>query len=399
MSGAETAVTAAIGGDRAGAHDTARARVAVAAIFFVNGAAFASWVPHIPTVQARIGAGAGALGLALLAMAVGALLTMPLTGWLVGRHGSRRVVVWASLAYCLLTPLAVMSQSLSALAGALLLLGMANGAMDVSMNAHGVAVECRIARPVMSSLHALYSLGGLAGAGVAALVLGMGAPPIPHMVSIAVVSLLAVLAVWPRLLPADADTDSGAGGPRFAVPRGPLLPMGIAAFGIMMTEGAMADWSAVYLRNDLAASPAMAAAGFAAFSLTMAAGRLVGDRLVARFGEIVVVRTGAALAAAGLGTALLLHHPWAAVAGFACVGLGVANIIPVLFRASGLIPGIPSGTGIAALTTMGYCGFLAGPPLVGFAADVVGLPLALGVPAALTAMVAVRAGVLRKARL
>jgi hypothetical protein len=243
------------------------------------------------------------------------------------------------------------------------------------MNAHGVALERRLGRPILSSLHALYSIGGLVGAGGSIVALSSGLTPAAHMTVAAALALLLVVVAARRL---DAVPAEVTGGPSFVLPRGPLLVLGGMGFLILLTEGAIADWSAVYLRNDVRADPELVGAGFAVFSLTMAAGRLLGDRVVARWSPVVVVRAGSLLAAAGLGGALLLHHPVAALVGFGCVGIGVSNIVPVLFSASGRTPGIPAGTAIASMSTAGYGGFLAGPPLVGLLAEGVGLPIALG---------------------
>jgi hypothetical protein len=360
------------------------ARAAIAAIFFVNGFVFASWVPHIPVVQARLKLGPDVLGLALLAVALGGLVSMPLTGALLGRWGSFRVTLAASVVYCALVVLPVRAPSLALLVLSLLGFGMANGAMDVAMNAHGVAVERRLGRPILSSLHALFSIGGLVGAGGSILALSWGLTPEAHMIVAAALALVvAVLAArWLDSVPAGT-----AGGPSFVMPRGPLLALGGMGFLILLTEGAIADWSAIYLRSEVNAAPELVGAGFAVFSLTMAIGRLLGDFIVARWSPIVVVRAGGLLAAIGLGGALLLAHPVAALVGFGCVGLGVSNIVPVLFSAAGRMPGIPSGTAIASMSTAGYGGFLAGPPLVGFLAGGVGLPIALGVVVILVAIV------------
>lgn len=353
------------------------ARVGVSAIFFVNGFCFASWVPHIPTVQARLGLSTGQLGLALLGVAAGALVAMPLTGALVARWGSRAVTLASSLLYCPLVALPVNAPSLAWLAALLVAFGAANGAMDVAMNAHAVAVEKKLGRTVMSSFHALFSLGGLMGSGSAILLLSLGLTPTVHMACAGGLALLAVLASARTLLPASAD--EGGSAHAFALPRGPMLWLGGVSFFVLMSEGAMADWSAVYLRNSLQSTAGLAGAGYAVFSLAMAAGRLTGDRLVTALGPVRLVRAGGALAAVGLGGALLLHHPVAAMIGFGCVGLGLSNLVPVLFSAAGRLKGSAAGVAIAAVSTTGYGGFLAGPPMVGFLADHLGLPGALAV--------------------
>lgn len=352
------------------------ARVAVSLIFFINGFTFASWVPHIPTVQTRLEMSASVLGLALLAVAAGSLVSMPLTGAWVLRWGSRRVTLVGSLLFCALVALPVRAPTLPWLVLALAGLGASNGAMDVAMNAHAVAVERRLGRPVMSSFHALYSLGGLVGSGGSILWLSWGYTPSVHMAGAAGLGAVLVLGAARFLLP-DAEEERGSGH-AFALPRGPLLTLGLLTFMGLMVEGAMADWSAVYLRHSIGAEVGLAGAGFAMFSLAMATGRFLGDGLTRRFGPPVLVSVGASLAACGLGGALLLHHPVAAMVGFGCVGLGLSNVIPVLFSAAGRMPGVSSGVGIAAVSTTGYGGFLVGPPLVGFLAERTGLPAALG---------------------
>lgn len=369
------------------------ARVAIGLVFSVNGFAFASWVPHIPTVQARLGISAGQLGLALFGVAAGALVSMPIAGALTARFGSRRVTVISSVLFCLFVALPVRSTHFAMLAIALALTGAASGAMDVSMNAHGIVVEKRRGRPIMSSLHALYSLGGLLGAGSATLVLRAGIAPEAHLVAAAGLGLVVVLGAARFLLPGP-EPHAGRGH-AFALPSGPLVIFGWIAFFVMMAEGAMADWSAVYLRHTLAAAPGLAGAGFASFSLAMAAGRMTGDRLVAGLGPVAVVRGGGALAAVGLGAALLLHQPLGAVIGFGCVGLGLSNLIPIVFSTAGRTPGAVPGTAIAAVSTLGYGGFLAGPPLVGAVADLAGLPLALGLLVIFLALVSASAPLVR----
>jgi MFS family permease len=352
------------------------ARVAVSAIFFINGFAFASWVPHIPTVQSRLALSTSLLGLALLGVAAGALVAMPLTGALVSRWGSRFVTLVSALLLCSLVAFPVRALDFPSLVLALVALGAANGSMDVAMNAHAVAVERRVGRTLMSSFHGLFSLGGLAGAGGSVMLLSWGMTPEAHMLGVAALGGAGVIASARFLLPASADGTGAAHA--FALPRGPLLVLGAVAFVVMMLEGAMADWSAVYLRQSLAADAGLAGAGYAGFSLAMAIGRLTGDRIVNGLGPRVLLRAGALLAAGGLGAALLLHHPVAAIVGFGCVGLGLSNLVPVLFSAAGRVSAIPAAVGIAAVSTTGYGGFLVGPPLVGLLADWTRLPAALG---------------------
>ncbi|HET8728162.1 MAG TPA: MFS transporter [Alphaproteobacteria bacterium] len=372
----------------------AAARWATSAVFFLNGFVLASWVPHVPEVKARLDLSDGVLGLALLGMALGAVVAMPLAGAVMRRFGSAAITAFAAFAFCLAFPVPVLASNLVWLVVGLVLFGAANGAMDVAMNGQAVAVERLAGRPIMSSFHALFSLGGLVGAGVAGVLLSAGVEPWQHGLGTpALAAVLLVPAVW-RLLP--AASDAAEEGPHFARPTGALVGLGFVAFCGLLSEGAMIDWSAVYMRDSLGAGAGMAAYGFAAYSLTMTAGRFAGDRLVAWAGPVAVLRGGGLLVAFGFGIGLLLHHPVAAMAAFAAVGLGLSNIVPVLFSAAGRTPGVSPGTGIAAVATLGYLGLLAGPPVIGLAAEIVTLPGALGLVALFGLVVAAAGRLVRR---
>jgi len=366
-----------------------RSRIAVATVFFANGAGLASWVPHIPMVQATLGLGPSVLGLALLAMAVGALVGIPLAGRATARVGSRTIVRLVALVFFLALPLPVLAPSLPALVVALFVLGAGNGALDVSMNAQAVAIEALAPRPIMSSLHGMWSLGGLTGAGLAAAALAAGVSPAHHVVAAVLLFGGATALAVTQLLPPSADV--AGDDRRFARPTRAVVGLGVIAFLGLLVEGAMGDWSAVYLQHTLGTTSATAALGFAAFSLTMAAGRFAGDSLVARFGNERVIRRSTGAAALGLGIALVASNPLAAIAGFACVGFGIANLIPIVFRAAGGLAGVAPSEGIAAVGTFGYVGFLAGPPTIGLVAEATALPAALGLLVVALAWIAVGA--------
>ena len=370
-----------------------RSRLAVSTIFFVNGVVLASWVPHIPAVKAAHALSDGALGLVLLAMAVGAVLALPLAGSLVGRAGSRRTTTVAALSLCVALPLPVLSPDVPLLALSLLFLGACNATLDVAMNAQAVAVEQQHGRSIMSSFHGLFSLGGLTGAAVAGGLMTLGIESVPHVAGTALLCLVAVGCSLPWLMPSSAPR--GSAGPVFARPTGVLLRLGALAFCGLLAEGAMGDWSAVYLHDTLGGSSPVAAAGFAAFSLAMAAGRFTGDRLVARYGSAHVIRVSGGIAALGLTLALLVGVPMAGVTGCGVVGFGIANVIPILFSAAGRAPGIPTGTALAAVATTGYLGFLAGPPVIGIVAQIAGLRLALGIVSLLCLLIATGGGAVR----
>jgi MFS family permease len=363
----------------------------VLAVFFLSGFGFASWAVRIPAVQERLGLGEGLLGVALLGMSVGSLVSMPLVGGLVSWLGSRPVVGATALAYSLTLPLLAVAPSLALLLLALVLVGAATGSLDVSMNAQAVAVEKSLGRPIMSSFHAAFSLGGLAGAAVGGGVAAAGVGVAPHLAGVAGISLIAFVLAYGRMLPGGVDRGEG-GEPAFARPTRALAGLGVISFCVLLGEGAMADWSAVYLNGTLGTGPGLAAAGFAAFSATMVAGRLLGDRLIARFGPVALVRGGGAVSAAGLGVSLVLAHPAAALVGFGCAGLGFSIIFPAALSAAGRAESTAAGPAIAAVATTGYFGFLVGPPSIGFAAELVGLGAALFIVVALSAAIVPLAG-------
>ena len=376
-------------------HGLAPARRAVSLCFFLNGAVIASWVPHIPDLKTRLGLGDGGLGMLLLAMAVGAILALPAAGWLISRLGSRVVAAVSAAGLSAAVVLPVVAPGVVTTAAALALLGACNATLDVSMNAQGVTVEDRYGRPIMSSFHALFSVGGLIGAGGAAAAMAAAMSARAHVVAVALLSLAAVWVAARSLLPA---APVRAQGPNFVLPPASLLGFGLLTFCALLAEGAMGDWSAVYLRDSLATSSAVAAAGFGAFSLAMAVGRLLGDRLAERMGAARLLRLSGALAGGGLAISLLVGHPATALLGFGLVGLGVANLIPILFSAAGRTPGIEAGTALAAVATPGYFGYLAGPPLIGFAAEAAGLPAALAIVCVACGLVAAGAAIIPPVR-
>ncbi len=259
------------------------------------------------------------------------------------------------------------------------------------MNTQGVTVEKQYRRPILTSFHAFFSVGGLLGAFIGGIVAGRGIDVLPHFAMIAAVGALALLGVSRFLLP--ADSDAGGSKTAFAWPTGILLALGIVAFCSVLGEGAMADWSAIFLLHDIGAGAALAAGGYAAFSLLMAVVRFFGGGLTARFGPVAMVRFGALLAAAGLSLALAVHWTPTALLGFGLVGAGFAVIFPITLSAAGGVRGIPSGTAIAAVATCGYVGYLIGPPTIGFVAQASSLRVALTVIVALSLLAAMLAPV------
>jgi len=368
----------------------------VTLVFGAHGLLFGTWVSRIPAFQDDLSLGEAELGLALLGATLGGFLALPLSGWIVSRSGSRAMVSGGLAAFALLLVLLPLSPTLPALALALFAFGAAGGALDIAMNAQGLALERGYGRPILSSFHAAWSFGGLAGAGLGALAAALDVEPLAHFAALALLLGPAALATS-RWLVHEEDGRS-AERPRLRRPPRRLLSLGLLAFCGLFAEGVAADWSAVYLAGPLDSGAATAALGFAAFSVSMACFRLTGDPLTVRWGPVALLRWGGALAGGALGLALLIGHPAAALVAFACMGAGLAAIVPIVFRAAGSLPGIPAGVGIAALTTVGYSAFLIGPPAIGFTAEAVGLPLALGLVVALLGLLTVLAPTVQQPR-
>jgi predicted MFS family arabinose efflux permease len=357
-------------------------------VFFVNGMGIGTLLPHLPYLRAELDISKGVLGLCLLAMTAGALVAMPLTGQLLDRRPSRSVIRAVVIVYPIALAFPLLARSPLVLAAILFAYGFANGAFDVAQNAHGAAIERETGRPIMSSLHAGWSLGGVAGAGGVALAAAAGVDPRVYVACASL--LLLVLGVVFAARIGDARVVSEGGGAGFVWPSRGVLLLGGLCILVMVTEGAMNDWSAIYLREDLGAGSDVAAAGFAVFSAGMAIGRIAGDAVVRRLGFELVLRGGSALAALALGGLLLAGSVPVALIGLALVGLGVSNGVPLLFSAAGRTAN--PGPAIAAVSTMGYVAFLGGPPFLGFLADAVGLPSALATICLAAAVVVVLGG-------
>ena len=347
-------------------------------------------------MQERLGLSAGQLGIALVGVSIGALIAMPLAGRLVARRGSRPVTRAGALAFGAALILPAYAPSFALLMIALVLLGMANGVLDVAMNAQAAAVQHSYGRPIMSRIHALYSFGGLVGAVIGGRIAARHISPGPHLLVAGLLIASAAGAVAFTMLP--ATDDAVADSPRLALPNRALATLSLLAFFVLFGEGAMMNWSAVYLRDISGAGPGLAAAGFASFSLAMAFGRAIGDTLNARFGAERVVRGGGALAAVGLVAAVLVTAPWAVVVGFGAVGAGLSSVFPIVLSAAARRPGQVPGAAIAAVSVCGYSGLLAGPPLIGAVATPFSLRAGFGLVAATSIGVVLLAGAVRDAR-
>jgi MFS family permease len=366
---------------------SAAARWAIAAVFFANGAGFASWVSRIPAVRQALSLSDGQLGTALFALGAGALVAFPLAGRGCAVLGARTLTLAASFAYCFVLPQLAMVGVLASLAVSLFVLGAASGAMDVAMNALAAEAEARMGRPIMSSLHGMWSAGGLCGAAFGGAMARMDVPPAWHLGGVALLLALTVL-LSRRWLPESPPREAEAKAPRFARPEAAMAGLGGIVFCSFLIEGAMADWSAVFLHDTLGTTAAVAAMGYAAFSLTMMAVRFAGDALVARLGPDRPLRLANLLSASALAVALWSGEAAMALVAFALVGLGVATVAPLVFGAAARRARSGPGHGIAAMATVGYGGFLLGPPCIGWLAQATSLRVALMLLAVLSAVIA-----------
>ncbi|MEV2272524.1 MFS transporter [Nonomuraea africana] len=371
-----------------------RARISVSYFFALLGIVSGVWAARIPTVKQSLHLSDGQLSLGLLAVAVGLVTGMQFAGRITDRLGSARVVVPAGATCALAMIPPGFAPNLGVLIATLFLWGLLNASLDVSMNTHAVEVERAYGRPLMSSFHGMFSAGGLLGAGVGALFAWLEVSPGLTFAAVTVpLALLAVLA-GRALLPSVPVHHEGGRRKRVSW-HGKVLFMGAMAFAGLLGEGAAGDWSAVYLHEDLGTGTGIAAIGFAVFSTAMTVGRFAGDRLALRFGPVRLVRWSGLLAAIGLGGALLAAEPIAAMAGFGLFGLGLATLVPQVFSAAGNHDRARAGEAIAQVATLGYAGLMLGPVIIGGAAELVGLPLALGIPVALCLFMSLSAVSLR----
>ena len=354
-------------------------------LFLLAGFGAASWASLVPVAKAATGVNEGELGLVLLCLGIGSLLAMPVSGVVSTRHGCRKVLMVCGVALCACLPLLASVQNVFTLAASLFFFGAMIGTFDCVMNIQAVIVERDSKRPLMSGFHGFYSLGGLLGAATTSTIMDLGVSPFATVSAIALAGVLLLMLIRRHVLP----YGNPAEGPPFALPRGEVLFLGMLCMTVFLVEGSMMDWSAVMLTENHGMPVAQAGYGFAAFSLTMTFGRLTGDRIVARVGRRSVVTVGGLLAMGGILLATLVPLWQAALLGYAMVGLGCSNIVPVLFTAVGRQTSMPQSVAVPAMSTLGYAGVLAGPAAIGFIAHHSSLPMAFLLVAALMLFVAI----------
>ena len=369
-----------------------KARISVSAVFLLHGIIVSNWLARIPAVQQELGLPVHVLGLCLLGASLGGLTAMSLISKIIGRFGSARVTTWSSMGFAAALALPGLARGPVSLTLFLILYGAMAGSMDVSMNTQAVELERAYQRPIMVGFHALFSLGGMVGAAMGGLAASRHVPPVVHLPAAASALAVAVFFAARGLLVTEASVESRRLG-RIALR--PLAGLAVVAFCVLLGEGAVADWSAVYLNRFT--GQGMAASGYAIFSFMMAAGRFTGDRMRAHLGAVAMVRWGSALSAAGLGAALAAGSVIPALIGFACAGLGWATVFPITCGAAGHKSGSRPEAGVAAVTATGFFAFLISPPLIGFLAEAWTLRAALLVVVVLSAVASMLAGAVREA--
>lgn len=340
-------------------------------MFLAAGWAMAAWAPLVPFAKARIGMGDGSLGLLLLCLGLGSILAMPLTGVLASRFGCRAVLTGACVVTAAVLPMLALSTDFATLALSLAVFGAGVGTLDVAVNIQAVMVEKDSGRPMMSGFHGLFSVGGILGAGGVSLMMHVGLTPLQAVLIVSAAVIVLLIISRRGLLP--YGSRDGADAPLIVPPKGIVVFIGLLCFILFLGEGAVLDWSALLLIDTHGVDPVSAGFGYAAFAVAMTAGRLLGDRIVKAIGGARVLAAGGLVSAAGFVLAVLAPLPQLAFVGFFLIGLGASNIVPVLFTAAGAQRRMPASLAIAAVTTIGYAGILAGPAAIGGIAHVASL--------------------------
>jgi MFS family permease len=353
-----------------------QARLAVKILFFLNGFVHANYFSRLPRIQDQFTIDNGTIGLVLLAASFGALIAMPFTGWMIVRNGSRKIGLFSSYFYCASVPFIPFAPNLPWLIAIFFFIGIATGMMDVSINAQAVMIEQKWRKPIMTSFHALFSIGMMLGALTGAMFTRFDTSLGTHLVIIGILCLVVVF-ISRYYLIADAPDEGKAEGPAFRLPNASMVGIGIIAFCCMLGEGAMADWSTNYMENIALSSKAMAPIGLSGFALAMTIGRVFGDSARVKFGDRTLMVACGLIATAGLTLSIVMLNPLAVILGFFIVGIGLSVIVPIAYSVAGSAKGLPPGVGLAMVTTVGYAGFLFGPPIIGFLADLFTLRLAL----------------------
>ncbi|MEV8509712.1 MFS transporter [Actinoplanes sp. NPDC051475] len=379
-----------------------RYRLAISLMFGIAGMTIGTWTARIPAIQHNIKMADAKLSTCLLLLAVGGLVGMRAAGWLIDRHGSTTVMVWPSLALGGALLLAGHAPTWTILAAALLTFGILHGTLNVAMNAAAVSCQTAYGRPIMTSFHALFSIGGVAGALLSAACAHIGLSVADAFAAVAVMSTAAAGWAIHRLIPApvsnpDSQESTATAEPAHRQPRTRILLLGLLAFSALISEGAAADWASTYLTR-LGATPATAATAYAAFAASMTIGRLIGDRLTATIAPAALLRGCGLIGGGGLALGLIGGTPVAAIAGFACLGAGLSCVVPLLYSTAGGLDPARRGAALSRVAALGYLGYVTGPAIIGGAAMHVGLGNALLILPALATLLIIAAPVVHRSR-
>jgi MFS family permease len=373
-------------------------RVAVNVAFFINGFIYANWVSRLPRIQDLYGADDRAIGFVLLASSIGAVGAMPFTGWAIIKNGSRRITILVAILYCAIVPLIPFMPDRYVLMILYLCMGIVTGMLDVAMNAQAVMVEQQYRKPIMTSFHAFFSVGMALGAGCGALFAAYNIDIQYHFVVITGLALVATFWLGGNLIHDKPDPSLKHEGPLFQIPNKAMVSIGLIAFCCMMGEGSMADWSVNYMENIAKSSKSLAPIALAFFAAAMVVGRVFGDSIRASIGDRKLIIVGGILSTAGLAIALAIPLPYVVIAGAFLVGLGLSTIVPITYSIAGSSRDLPAGVGLAMVTTVGYTGFLMGPPIIGFIAEYQDLRVALIVVAVLLLIMTLLGAVYKERR-
>jgi MFS family permease len=351
-------------------------RIAVKLVFFINGFIHANLAARFPRVQELFSIDNGTLGFVLLSSSVGALFAMPFTGWLIIRNGSRRITIFSVFLYCIFVPLVPLMPGIIGLVILFFIMGLTAGMLDVSMNSQAVMVEKIHEKPIMTSFHALFSIGMVAGAFCGALFVKLEATLFMHLSTVVALSIAG--AAWARYhLIHDKPKEKEVDGPAFRLPNAAMVSIGVIAFCCMLGEGAMADWSTNYMENIAKAPAALAPIGLSAFALAMTIGRFFGDSARLKLGDRKLMVMCGLVSIFGILIMLAFNDPYSVIAGLFIIGIGLSSIVPIAYSIAGNSKNLPPGVGLAMVTTVGYSGFLFGPPLIGLLANWQSLRIAL----------------------
>jgi len=345
-------------------HSKFTLRLVVGLMFFLAGLVFASWASRIVTVQQTMGLSDAGLGAVLFSLPVGLMCSLPFSGWIITIIGSKKLLIISLITYSLALISLGLAQNVFQLIGCLVCYGFASNTVNIAVNTQAVATEVMYKKPILASFHGLWSLAGFTGAGIGTFMIANGIEPLHHFILIAIIVVLLII-LTAKYLKNDKVTDSG---PVFVMPDKSLIMLGIIAMCSMICEGAMFDWSVIYFKKVVLAPTALVGLGFTAFMCTMAGGRFIADWFSHRFGLKRILQTSGTLTVTGLLIAVIFPYFYTAIAGFLLVGIGVSSVVPMVYSAAGKSKTMAPGVALAAVSTIGFIGFLFGPPIIGFIA-------------------------------